>query len=196
MLLAHSEIKHRVENLGKRITMDYDGKPLLLVGILKGSFIFMADLIRSIDLPVAIDFMAMSSYGAATKSSGVVRILKDLEQSVDGRHVLVVEDIVDTGLTLNYIFGHMRSRGAASVKICSLLDKPSRRQVAVPLHYKGFEIPDEFVVGYGLDVDERYRNLPDVCQQHFQLFSWIGLHPSNPLCRINGFPLRRGLNAE
>ncbi len=164
VLLAHSEIKHRVENLGKRITMDYDGKPLLLVGILKGSFIFMADLIRSIDLPVAIDFMAMSSYGAATKSSGVVRILKDLEQSVDGRHVMVVEDIVDTGLTLNYIFGHMRSRGAASVKICSLLDKPSRRQVAVPLHYKGFEIPDEFVVGYGLDVDERYRNLPDVCR--------------------------------
>ncbi|MHB1956837.1 MAG: hypoxanthine phosphoribosyltransferase [Sulfobacillus sp.] len=164
VLLAHSEIKHRVESIGKRITMDYDGKALLLVGILKGSFVFMADLVRSIDLPVSVDFMAMSSYGAATKSSGVVRILKDLDHGVDGRHVVIVEDIVDTGLTLNYIYGHMRSRGAASVKICSLLDKPSRRQVAVPLHYKGFEIPDEFVVGYGLDVDERYRNLPDVCR--------------------------------
>lgn len=164
VLLAHSEIRHRVESIGKRITMDYDGKALLLVGILKGSFVFMADLVRSIDLPVAVDFMAMSSYGAATKSSGVVRILKDLDHGVDGRHVVIVEDIVDTGLTLNYIYGHMRSRGAASVKICSLLDKPSRRQVAVPLHYKGFEIPDEFVVGYGLDVDERYRNLPDVCR--------------------------------
>ncbi len=161
-LLRHQDIQTRVQSLGKRITLDYTGKELLLVGILKGSFVFMADLIRSIDLPLAIDFMAMSSYGAATKSSGVVRILKDLEQGVDGRHVLVVEDVVDTGLTLNYIYGHMRSRGAASVKICSLLDKPSRRQVAVPLHYKGFEIPDEFVVGYGLDVDERYRNLPDV----------------------------------
>ncbi len=163
-LLLHKEIQARVDNLGKRITLDYAGKELLLVGILKGSFVFMADLIRCIDLPISIDFMAMSSYGAATKSSGVVRILKDLEQGVDGRHVLVVEDVVDTGLTLNYIYGHMRSRGAASVKICSLLDKPSRRQVAVPLHYKGFEIPDEFVVGYGLDVDERYRNLPDVCR--------------------------------
>lgn len=163
-LLLHKDIQTRVDSLGKRITLDYTGKELLLVGILKGSFVFMADLIRCIDLPLAIDFMAMSSYGAATKSSGVVRILKDLEHGVDGRHVLVVEDVVDTGLTLNYIYGHMRSRGAASVKICSLLDKPSRRQVAVPLHYKGFEIPDEFVVGYGLDVDERYRNLPDVCR--------------------------------
>lgn len=163
-LLVHKDIQKRVDSMGKRITLDYAGKELLLVGILKGSFVFMADLIRCIDLPIAIDFMAMSSYGAATKSSGVVRILKDLEHGLDGRHVLVVEDVVDTGLTLNYIYGHMRSRGAASVKICSLLDKPSRRQVAVPLHYKGFEIPDEFVVGYGLDVDERYRNLPDVCR--------------------------------
>lgn len=163
-LLVHKDIQKRVDSMGKRITLDYVGKELLLVGILKGSFVFMADLIRCIDLPIAVDFMAMSSYGAATKSSGVVRILKDLEHGLDGRHVLVVEDVVDTGLTLNYIYGHMRSRGAASVKICSLLDKPSRRQVAVPLHYKGFEIPDEFVVGYGLDVDERYRNLPDVCR--------------------------------
>lgn len=164
VLLSAKEIKTRIDNLGRRITLDYTGKELTLIGILKGSFVFMADLVRAIDLPVAIDFMALSSYGASTKSSGVVRIIKDLDYGLEGRHVLVVEDIVDTGLTLNYIYGHMRARGALSVKICSLLDKPSRRQVAVPVHYKGFEIPDEFVVGYGLDVDERYRNLPDVCR--------------------------------
>ncbi|OLZ09978.1 hypoxanthine phosphoribosyltransferase [Sulfobacillus thermosulfidooxidans] len=164
VLLSAKDIASRVESLGKRITLDYQNKPLILIGILKGSFIFLADLIRAIDLPVAVDFMALSSYGSSTKSSGVVRIIKDLDHSLEGHHVLVVEDIVDTGLTLNYIYGHVKSRGALSVKICSLLDKPSRRQVAVPLHYKGFEIPDEFVVGYGLDVGERYRNLPDVCK--------------------------------
>jgi hypoxanthine phosphoribosyltransferase len=164
VLLPAKDIAQRVESLGRRITLDYEKKPLILIGILKGSFIFLADLIRQIDLPVAIDFMSLSSYGNSTKSSGVVRIIKDLDHSLEGHHVLVVEDIVDTGLTLNYIYGHVKSRGALSVKICSLLDKSERRQVAVPLHYKGFEIPDEFVVGYGLDVDERYRNLPDVCK--------------------------------
>lgn len=164
VLLPGKDIAARVQLLGKRITLDYQNKPLVLIGILKGSFIFLADLVRAIELPVGIDFLSVSSYGASTKSSGIVRILKDLDRSVDGQHVLVVEDIVDTGLTLNYIYGHLRARGALSVKICTLLDKPSRRQVAVPLHYKGFEIPDDFVVGYGLDVNEQYRNLPDVCR--------------------------------
>ncbi len=164
MLLPAKEIAGRVEILGRRITLDYENKPLILIGILKGAFMFLADLIRKIDLPMSVDFMALSSYGNSTKSSGVVRIIKDLDYSLEGHHVVVVEDIVDTGLTLNYIYGHIKSRGALSVKICSLLDKPGRRQVAVPLHYKGFEIPDEFVVGYGLDVDEKYRNLPDICK--------------------------------
>ncbi len=164
VLVSAKDIASRVQNLGKRITLDYQNKPLIMIGILKGSFIFLADLIRAVDLPISVDFMSVSSYGTSTKSSGVVRIIKDLDHSIEGHHILVVEDIVDTGLTLNYIYGHVKSRGALSVKICSLLDKPERRQVAVPLHYKGFEIPDEFVVGYGLDVDERYRNLPDVCK--------------------------------
>ncbi len=164
VLVSAKDIASRVQNLGKRITLDYQNKPLIMIGILKGSFIFLADLIRAVDLPISVDFMSVSSYGMSTKSSGVVRIIKDLDHSIEGHHILVVEDIVDTGLTLNYIYGHVKSRGALSVKICSLLDKPERRQVAVPLHYKGFEIPDEFVVGYGLDVDERYRNLPDVCK--------------------------------
>lgn len=164
VLISANDIQSRVEMIGKRITQDYVNKEVVLVGILKGSFVFVADLARHIDLPVAVDFMAVSSYGMSTKSSGVVRIVKDLDYSLDGKHVIVVEDIVDTGLTLNYIYGHVKSRGAMSVKICSLLDKVGRRQVAVPVHYKGFEIPDEFVVGYGLDVEERYRNLPDVCR--------------------------------
>lgn len=164
VLVSAHDIQSRVQQLGERITEDYDAKELILIGILKGSFVFIADLARAIDLPLAVDFMAVSSYGMSTKSSGVVRIIKDLDQSVEGKHVLVVEDIVDTGLTLNYIYGHLKSRGATSVKICTLLDKASRRQIAVPVHYKGFEIPDAFVVGYGLDVEERYRNLADVCR--------------------------------
>ncbi|MCY0897635.1 MAG: hypoxanthine phosphoribosyltransferase [Firmicutes bacterium] len=164
VLIQAQDIRLRVEQLGARITYDYQDKDLILIGILKGSFVFVADLARAIDLPLAIDFMAVSSYGMSTQSSGVVRIIKDLDHSVEQKHVLVVEDIVDTGLTLNYIYGHVKSRGAASVKICALLDKASRRQVAVPVHYKGFEIPDEFVVGYGLDVEERYRNLADICR--------------------------------
>lgn len=164
VMLPAKDIQSRVEHLGQRITADYQDKELVLIGILKGSFVFVADLARVIDLPLSVDFMAVSSYGMSTRSSGVVRIVKDLDHGLDGKHVLVVEDIVDTGLTLNYIYGHVKSRGAMSVKICALLDKVGRRQVAVPVHYKGFEIPDEFVVGYGLDVEERYRNLRDVCR--------------------------------
>lgn len=164
VMIAAQDIRRRIEEIGERITDDYENKDLMLIGILKGSFVFIADLARAIDLPLAVDFMAVSSYGMSTQSSGVVRIVKDLDHSLEGKHVLVVEDIVDTGLTLNYIYGHVKSRGAMSVKICTLLDKVSRRQVAVPVHYKGFEIPDDFVVGYGLDVEERYRNLADVCR--------------------------------
>jgi hypoxanthine phosphoribosyltransferase len=163
-LLTRDQIQHKVEILGRRITVDYEQKPLTLIVILKGAMMFAADLARAIDLPVTMDFMALSSYGESTRSSGIVKIQKDLDHSVDGRHVLIVEDIVDTGLTLNYLYGHLKARGPLSVRICALLDKPDRRKVAVPLHYKGFEIPDQFVVGYGLDVDERYRNLPDVCR--------------------------------
>lgn len=164
VLISAAEIRERVQEMGRRITEDYQDRDLVLVGILKGSFVFMADLARAVDLPIEVDFMAVSSYGMSTASSGVVRIVKDLDHSIEGKHVLVVEDIVDTGLTLNYIYRHVKSRGATSVKICALLDKESRREIAVPVHYKGFDIPDAFVVGYGLDVQERYRNVADVCQ--------------------------------
>jgi hypoxanthine phosphoribosyltransferase len=164
VLISEEQIRQKVDVLGRRITLDYEGKPLVLIVILKGASIFAADLIRRIQLPVSLDFMALSSYGDSTKSSGVVRIQKDLDHSIEGKHVLIVEDIVDTGLTLNYLYGHLKSRGPQSVRICALLDKPERRKVAVPIHYKGFEIPDAFVVGYGLDFAERYRNLPDVCR--------------------------------
>lgn len=164
VLISADAIRQRVRELGDAISRDYQGGPLLLVGILRGSFVFLADLVRAVQIPVAVDFMAISSYGSATKSSGVVRILKDLDEQVEGQNVMVVEDIVDTGLTLQYIQTQLVARGAASVKICTLLDKPSRRQVEVPLDYLGFHIPDEFVVGYGLDFDECYRNLPDVCR--------------------------------
>ncbi|HMA34167.1 MAG TPA: hypoxanthine phosphoribosyltransferase, partial [Chloroflexia bacterium] len=135
---------------------------LLLVGVLKGALMFIVDLARAIDLPLALDFMAISSYGAATETSGVVRILKDLESAIEGRHVLIVEDIIDSGLTLNYILEHLRNRGPASIKICSLLSKPARRRVDVVIDYYGFDIPDEFVVGYGLDFRQQYRNIPFV----------------------------------
>ena len=162
--MTRDQIQQKVEVMGRHITQDYEGKPLTLVVILKGALMFAADLARQIQNPLTMDFMAISSYGESTRSSGIVRIVKDLDQSVDGRHVLIVEDIVDTGLTLNYLYGHLKARGPLSVRSCTLLDKPDRRKVAVPLNYKGFEIPDVFVVGYGLDVDQRYRNLPDVCR--------------------------------
>lgn len=163
VLVPAAAIARRVEELGARISADYRGREPLMVGILKGSTIFLADLVRAVDLPVTVDFVAISSYGHSTTSSGVVRILKDLEESIEGRHVLIVEDIVDTGLTLNYLRENLLARMPASLKICALLDKPSRRKVPVPVDYLGFTIPDEFVVGYGLDYREQYRNLRDVC---------------------------------
>ncbi|MDI6711374.1 MAG: hypoxanthine phosphoribosyltransferase [Thermoanaerobacterales bacterium] len=163
VLVPASAIARRVDELGAQIMADYQGRELLVVGILKGSTIFLADLVRAVDLTVALDFVAISSYGHSTTSSGVVRILKDLEESIEGRHVLIVEDIVDTGLTLNYLRENLLARKPASLRICALLDKPSRRKASVPLDYLGFTIPDEFVVGYGLDYGEHYRNLRDVC---------------------------------
>lgn len=161
-LLEEQAIRTRVRELGKQISVDYEGKELLLVGILKGAFIFMADLIRQIEVPVTVDFVVVSSYGASTESSGVVRIEKDLEKGIEGKHVLIVEDIIDTGLTLNYLKHNLETRGPASVRICALLDKPSRRKVSVEADYLGFSIADEFVVGYGLDFAERHRHLPYV----------------------------------
>ncbi|MDD4335704.1 MAG: hypoxanthine phosphoribosyltransferase [Desulfotomaculaceae bacterium] len=160
ILIPEVEIRAKVVELGRRISKDYAGKELLMIGILKGAMIFLADLVREISVPTRYDFMAVSSYGASSKSSGKVRILKDLACGVEGRHIIIVEDIVDTGLTLNYLAENLNSRDPASVKICTLLDKPSRRIKPVEICYKGFVIPDEFVVGYGLDYSERYRNLP------------------------------------
>lgn len=160
ILLDEQQIKERIIELGKQITEEYEGESILMVGILKGAMIFLADLVRHIDVPTSFDFMAVSSYGAGTVSSGAVRILKDLDKSIEGKHVIIVEDIVDTGLTLQYLVENIKARGPASLKICTLLDKPSRRTLEVPVDYNGFNIPDEFVVGYGLDYNERYRNLP------------------------------------
>lgn len=162
VLLTKEEIAARVEEIGQQISKDYKDKELLLIGVLKGAFVFLGDLIRHIDIPVQIDFMAVSSYGSSTESSGVVRILKDLEATIEGKDILIVEDIIDTGLTLNYLVGNLESRGAKSVSICTLLDKPERRKVNMELKYKGFDIPDEFIVGYGLDYAEKYRNLDQI----------------------------------
>jgi len=163
ILISEEEIAKRVKELGKQLTEDYKGKELLVVGILKGCMLFLSDLVRTIDLPLTLDFMVVSSYGATTKSSGVVRIVKDLEREIEGKDVLIVEDIVDTGLTLSYLVENFKARNPKSVKVCSLLDKPDRRKAQVDIQYIGFKIPDEFVVGYGLDYGENYRNLPFVC---------------------------------
>ncbi len=162
VLLTRETIAKRVAELGEQITRDYAGKDLVVIGILKGAVVFFADLIREIDLPLTIDFMAISSYGSATKSSGVVRILKDLDNDIVGRHVLVVEDIVDTGLTLSFLKSNLLSRGAESIRIAALLDKPERRKVNLSSDYTGFSIPDAFVVGYGLDYGQVYRNIPEI----------------------------------
>lgn len=164
VLISEDALAARIAEMGAQISQDYAGKEVMLICILKGANLFMADLARQISVPVSYDFVAVSSYGADTKSSGVVRILKDLDESVESKHVLVVEDIVDTGLTLrlSYLLENLRSRRAASVKVCTLLDKPSRRRVDVPVDYCGFTIEDHFVVGYGMDYQGRYRNLPFV----------------------------------
>jgi len=162
VLLDARTIQNRVHELGAQITRDYQGKVPHLIAILKGSCIFHADLVRSIDLGLSMDFIAVGSYGESTKTSGEVRLLKDLDESLDGRDVLLVEDILDTGLTVHYILQNLESRGPRSLKLVTLLSKPSRRQIDVPVDYLGFEIPDRFVVGYGLDYNQRYRNLPDI----------------------------------
>ena len=162
VLISEEQIREKIVELGAQISQDYQGKDLLVICVLKGAMVFMADLIREIKIPLSIDFMAVSSYGTSTSSSGVVRILKDLDESIENRHLLIVEDIIDTGLTLNYLLENLKSRGPASVKVCTFLDKPERRKVGINPDYCGYPIPDEFVVGYGLDFAEKYRNLPFV----------------------------------
>jgi hypoxanthine phosphoribosyltransferase len=163
-VVGEDELQARIRELGKEITADYEGRPPLLVGVLKGAFVFMSDLSRAIDLPVEFDFMAVSSYGSATRSSGVVRILKDLDLDLTDRHVLIVEDIVDSGLTLAYLRKNLAARGPASMEVCALLVKEGLQRVELDLKYVGFNISPTFVVGYGLDVGERYRNLPYIAE--------------------------------
>ena len=162
VLVAADDLQRRVVELGAEISSDYAGRTLLLVGVLKGAVFFLSDLMRFIDIPVEVDFMAVASYGSATDSSGVVRILKDLDVAIEGRDVLIVEDIVDSGLTLQYLMRNLGSRNPRTLEVCALLTKPERRKVDLPTRYVGFEIPDRFVVGYGLDYAERHRNLPFV----------------------------------
>src|SRR3954469_13020933 len=163
VVVSEDELRDRISALGKEITADYHGRTPLLVGVLKGAFMFMSDLARAIDLPVEFDFMAVSSYGSTTKTSGVVRIVKDLDLDLTGRHVLVVEDIVDSGLTLSYLRRNLQARGPVSLEVCALLVREGLQRTDPDLKYEGFRIPPQFVVGYGLDVAERYRNLPYVC---------------------------------
>jgi len=162
VLIEEDAVAARVAELGADVSTDYADKDLLLVGVLKGAVFFMADLMRRLTIPCEVDFMAISSYGASTDSSGVVRILKDLDINIEGRDVLVVEDIIDSGLTLSYLMRMLESRNPASLEVCALLTKPARREIDVRVRYTGFEIPNEFVIGYGLDFGERYRNLPYV----------------------------------
>jgi hypoxanthine phosphoribosyltransferase len=162
ILIDRDALQQRIRELGEEISSDYAGRDLLLIGVLKGAVFFMADLMRKLTIPCEIDFMAISSYGDSTDSSGVVRILKDLDINIEGRDVLIVEDIVDSGLTLSYLMRNLEAREPASLEICALLTKPDRREAEVPVRYIGFEIPNRFVIGYGLDYAERYRNLPYV----------------------------------
>ncbi len=162
ILVQPDDLARRVRELGAEITRDYEGRPLLLVGVLKGAIFFLSDLMREIDIPVEVDFMAVASYGSATDSSGVVRILKDLDAAIEDRDVLIVEDIVDSGLTLQYLLRNLGARNPRTLEVCALLTKPDRRRVALEPRYVGFEIPDRFVIGYGLDHAERFRNLPYV----------------------------------
>src|SRR5215212_7039580 len=161
-LVPADELQDRVEKLAAEISRDYEGRDLVLIGILKGAVLFLGDLMRSMTVPCEIDFMAVSSYGSETDSSGVVRILKDLDASIEGRDVLIVEDIIDSGLTLQYLLRNLRARNPASLEVCALLTKPERRRVDLPCRYVGFEIPNRFVIGYGLDYAEQYRSLPYV----------------------------------
>lgn len=170
VLVTEEEIKAAVKKMGQKITADYQGTEPVVIGILKGAVVFYSDLIREIDLPLRTDFMAVSSYGSATKTTGVVKVLKDLDRDIVGQHVLIVEDIVDSGMTLSYLKKMLSDRGAASIKIVTLLDKPARRRVELEADYYCFQIPDEFVVGYGLDYDEKYRNIPDIGVLHPRIY--------------------------
>jgi hypoxanthine phosphoribosyltransferase len=161
-IVEADELQERVRELAAEITRDYAGREVLLLGVLKGAVFFVADLMRQVELPCELDFMAVSSYGSLTDSSGVVRILKDLDAPIEGKDVLIVEDIVDSGLTLNYLLRNLRGRDPRSLEVCALLVKPGRRKIDLPIRYVGFEIPNRYVVGYGLDLDQRYRNLPYV----------------------------------
>ena len=162
VLLSPDALQARVAELGRQLSADYAGRDPVLVSVLKGSIVFLADLIRGMEIPLSLDLMEVSSYGAGTETSGQVRILKDLSRSIEGREVIVVEDIIDTGLTLNYLLRYLGERNPATLRVCCLLDKPARRLAEIEIDYRGFTIPDRFVIGYGLDYDERYRNLPYV----------------------------------
>lgn len=175
ILITREELRARVEELAARISEDYEGKEVLLIGVLRGAVFFMADLARRLSVPCSLDFMAVSSYGSATDSSGVVRILKDLDTDIQGKHVLIVEDIIDSGLTLSYLMKSLSARRPASLEICTLLTKPSRRRIQLPCKYVGFEIPDEFVVGYGLDLAE-----------HFRALDFIGVPSREAIAAIRG----------
>jgi hypoxanthine phosphoribosyltransferase len=166
IMIEQDRLQARIRELGEEVSRDYAGRDLLLVGVLKGAVFFMADLMRVLTVPCEIDFMAISSYGAQTDSSGVVRILKDLDTNIAGRDVLVVEDIIDSGLTLSYLMRSLKARKPGSLEVCALMTKPERREIEVPVRYVGFEIPNKFVIGYGLDFAERYRNLPYVAVLH------------------------------
>ena len=169
ILIEEERLQGRIRELGEEVSADYAGRDLLMIGVLKGAVFFLADLMRHVTVPCEIDFMAISSYGASTDSSGVVRILKDLDINIEGRNVLIVEDIIDSGLTLSYLMRNLESREPASLEVCCLLTKPERREIDVPVRYLGFEIPNKFVIGYGLDFAERYRNLPYVGVLHSEL---------------------------
>ena len=175
VLIPTETIKERISELGAEIARDYAGRNPLLIGVLKGACLFLSDLMRAADIPLNVEFIAISSYGAEMRTSGEVRILKDLDVAIEGRHILVVEDIVDTGLTLSYLLANLKSRGAESVKLAALLDKFERREKEVPIDYLGFKIPDKFVVGYGLDFAERYRNLPFIAVLKYAQEAQMGL---------------------
>ncbi len=162
ILFNEEELTKRVHELGEEISKDYAGEEVMLVGILKGASIFLSDLVRQITIPAYIDYMVVSSYGNSAETSGVVRIMKDLEENIEGKNIIIVEDIIDTGLTLAYLKQNLLSRNPKSLKICTLLDKPARREKEIMVDYKGFEVPDEFIIGYGIDYAEKYRNLPFV----------------------------------
>lgn len=171
ILFSVEEIKEKVAQLGKIITEDCSGEDLIVIGVLKGANVFLSDLIRKIEIPIIMDFIAVSSYGLSTESSGVVKINKDLDFSIENKNILIVEDIIDSGLTLKYLLENLKSRNPKSIKVCTLLDKPERRTVDIKVDYSGFEIPDEFIVGYGIDYAEKYRNLPFIASLKEEVYS-------------------------